>query len=56
MAGNKIKLEEAISEIMVADTTSELGAEAMLKTGLRKNNCNKKRNNNNNSKPQQKSP
>jgi len=29
MAGKKIKLEqEAISEILVADTTSELGAEA----------------------------
>jgi hypothetical protein len=27
-AGEKIKLEKAISEILVADTTSELGAEA----------------------------
>ena len=53
MAGKKIKLEEeAIIEILVADTASELGAEAMLKTSLRKNN-NKKRNN---SKPQLKSP
>jgi hypothetical protein len=33
MAGKKIKLEEeAINEILVADTVSELGAEAMLKT------------------------
>ena len=56
MAGKKIKLEEeAISEILIADTASELGAEAMLKTSLRK--INKKRNNNNNnSKLQQKSP
>jgi hypothetical protein len=52
--GKKIKLEEeAISEILVAGSTSELGAEALLKTSLRKNN--KKRNSNNN-KPQQKSP
>jgi hypothetical protein len=53
MAGENIKLqEEAIREILVAGSTSELGVEALLKTGLRKNN--KKRNNN--SKPQQKSP
>jgi hypothetical protein len=52
MARKKIKLEEeASSEILVADTTLELGADAMLKTILRKNK--KKRNNN---KPQQKSP
>ena len=45
MAGKKIKLEEeAIIEILVADTASELGAEAMLKTSLRKNK--KKRYNN----------
>ena len=56
MAGKIIKLEkEAVCEILVADTASELGAEVMLKTSLRQNN-NKKRNNNNNNKPQQKSP
>jgi hypothetical protein len=32
MAGKKIKLEEAINEILVADTTSELGAEARMST------------------------
>ena len=60
MAREKIKLEEeALSEILVADTASELGAEAMLKTSLRNNNNNKRNKNNKNSsssKPQQKSP
>jgi hypothetical protein len=52
MDRKKIKLEEkAISEILVADTASELGVEAMIQTSLRKN---KKKNND--SKPQQKSP
>jgi hypothetical protein len=52
MARKKIKLEEeAISEILVADTPLELSAEATMKTSLRKN---KKRNDD--SKPQQKSP
>jgi hypothetical protein len=51
MAGKKIKLEEeAISEILVADTDSESGVEASnLKTILRK----KKKSS---SKPQQKLP
>ena len=50
MARKKIKLEDkAISEILVADTASELGAEATTKTSFRKN---KKKNND--SKPQQK--
>ena len=57
MARKKIKLEEeAISEILVADTASELGAEAMLKTSLRKNNKKRNNNNSNNNKPQQKFP
>jgi len=53
MAGKKIKLEEeAISEILVADTDSESGVETSnLKTISRK----KKKNNRSSSKPQQKS-
>jgi hypothetical protein len=61
MAGKKIKLEEeAISEILVADTASELGVEASdVESSLRRRRRRrrrrkkkkKKKNNNNNSKP-----
>jgi hypothetical protein len=52
LAWKKIKLEEeAINEILVADTASDLSKEAMLKTSLRKNK--KKRNNNKQQQQQQ---
>jgi len=56
MAGKNIKLEEeAISEILVADTNSESGVKASdLTTILRRRR--KKNDNNSSSKPQQKSP
>jgi hypothetical protein len=55
MAGKNIKLEEeAISEILVADTNSESGVKASdLTTILRRR---RKKKNNSSSKPQQKSP
>ena len=57
MAGEKIKLQEGvISKILVADTASELGAEAMLKTSLRKNKNNDDDGSSDDDKPQQKLP